>query len=176
MNGAHRELRTRLADGLRGDDAHRGTDVHRTPRGEVPTVALLAHAVLALAGEQRTQSDLLEAGGHETLEVVTTLDVATGGDEHLTVGRHDVVEHATADEVKVDPALAGLDEVVGHELVGTAVLFANDDILGDVDQAAREVTGVGCVRRRVDQALASAVRGDEVLQGLEALAEVRLDG
>ena len=46
VNRAHRELRARLADGLRGDDAHRGAHVDRTTGREVPAVALLAHAVL----------------------------------------------------------------------------------------------------------------------------------
>ena len=44
-----------------------------------------------------------------------------------------------------------------------------------IDETAGEVAGVGRVGRRVDEALTGAVRGDEVLQRLEALAEVGLD-
>ena len=42
----HRELSSGLANGLCGDDAHRGTDADGTPRGEVPAVAFLADPVL----------------------------------------------------------------------------------------------------------------------------------
>lgn len=62
VNRAHRELRARLADGLCGDDAHRGAHVDRTTRGEVPAVALLADAVLGTAGQQRAELNRLQAG------------------------------------------------------------------------------------------------------------------
>ncbi len=55
VNRAHRELRARLADGLCGDDAHRGAHVDRTTRGEIPAIALLADAVLGAAGQQRAE-------------------------------------------------------------------------------------------------------------------------
>ena len=83
VNRAHRELGARLADGLGGDDAHGRADVDRTTRGEVPAVALLADAVLGLAGEQRAELDPLEAVRDEHLEVVLGLDVAVLGHEHL---------------------------------------------------------------------------------------------
>ena len=75
MNGAHRELRARLADGLRGDDAHGGADVDGASRGEVPAIALLADAILGPAGEQCPQLDPREAMRAEHLEVVGRLDV-----------------------------------------------------------------------------------------------------
>jgi hypothetical protein len=40
VEGTHRELRSRLADGLRSDDADGFTDVNRTPGREVAPVAL----------------------------------------------------------------------------------------------------------------------------------------
>ncbi len=45
----------------------------------------------------------------------------------------------------------------------------------DVDQPAGQVAGVGRPQRRVGQALAGTVRGDEVLQHGQTLAEVGLD-
>ena len=53
--------------------------------------------------------------------------------------------------------------------------FGDDDVLRDVDETAREVTGVGGLERRVGETLAGAVRGDEVLQHREPFAEVRGD-
>jgi hypothetical protein len=48
-------------------------------------------------------------------------------------------------------------------------------ILCDVHQAARQVTGVGRLQRRIGQTLTGAVRRDEVLQNVQAFAEVRGD-
>ena len=56
-----------------------------------------------------------------------------------------------------------------------AVVLADDQLLGDVDETAGQVARVGGTQRRVDEALAGARRGDEVLEGLEALTEVLLD-
>ena len=51
----------------------------------------------------------------------------------------------------------------------------DDELLGDVDEATGEVAGVGGAQRGVDEALAGARRGDEVLEHRQALTEVRLD-
>ena len=56
-----------------------------------------------------------------------------------------------------------------------AVLLADDELLGDVDETARQVAGVGRAKRRVGEALAGAVGGDEVLEHRQALAEGGLD-
>ena len=45
----HGQLSAGLADGLCSDDADGSADVDRTARGKVPTVALLAHAMLGLS-------------------------------------------------------------------------------------------------------------------------------
>ena len=52
---------------------------------------------------------------------------------------------------------------------GAAVFFVDDDILGDVDQAAGQVAGVCRAQRGIGQAFARAVRGDEVFQRGQAL-------
>jgi hypothetical protein len=57
-----------------------------------------------------------------------------------------------------------------------AVVLGHDDVLRHVDQAAGQVAGVGRLERRIGQALARAVRRDEVLEHGEAFAEVRRDG
>ena len=63
----------------------------------------------------------------------------------------------------------------GTPCVGAAVGLADDDVLGDVDETAGQVAGVGRTQRGVGETLAGAVRGDEVLENGEALAEVGLD-
>ena len=176
VNGTHRKLRTGLADGLGGNNADRGTDGDRTTSGKIPAVALLAHAVLGAAGEQRAKLDLLKARIDHLLDVGDLLDVAILLKEHGAIGSHDVLDEATADEVGVEVGGAGDDEVVGDALVRAAVLLADDDVLGHVDQTTGQVTrvrGVGC---GIDQALTGAVGRNEVLERQQALAEVRLNG
>ena len=51
-------------------------------------------------------------------------------------------------------------------------VLVDDDVLGHVDQTAREVAGVGGLERGVGQTLAGAVRRDEVLEHGEAFLEV----
>src|SRR5712671_1051319 len=70
VEGAHGELRAGLADGLRGDDADRFTDVHLAPAGEVAAVALDADAAPGLAGEHRADLHLLDAGFLDVLDLV----------------------------------------------------------------------------------------------------------
>ena len=58
---AHRQLRARLADRLRGDDADREAELDQAPGREVAAVALGAAAAAARAGQHRTDADLLDA-------------------------------------------------------------------------------------------------------------------
>src|SRR4029079_13822326 len=74
----HGELRARLADRLRGDDADRVADLAHPAGGEEDAVAGPANAVLALALQHRPDRERLE---------LTLLDL---GDERL---EHRVVEH-----------------------------------------------------------------------------------
>ena len=58
---AHRQLRARLADGLRGDDADRFAQLHELPGRQVAAVAMRADAAPAFAGEHRANLDALDA-------------------------------------------------------------------------------------------------------------------
>jgi hypothetical protein len=105
------------------------------------------------------------------------------------------IRSAAADErgarvVGIDDVLGGVpaEGAVGdlHDLVfafedgvdedavgGAAVVVADDHVLGDVDELAGHVTGVGGLEGGIGETLAGAVGGDEVLEHREALAEVR---
>ena len=91
------------------------------------------------------------------------------------------VLHRLEDVLGRDPACDALvgrvveDERELDELLRPAVLLADDDVLGDVDEAAREVARVGGPEGRVREALAGAVGRDEVLEHRQAFHEVGLD-
>ena len=72
--------------------------------------------------------------------------------------------------------LAALDQRLHlHAVGGAAIVLGDHQILRHVDQAAREVARVRRLQRGVGEALARAVRRDEVLQHVQAFAEVRRD-
>ena len=59
--------------------------------------------------------------------------------------------------------------------VVAAVFLADDHVLRDVDEPARQVARVGRTQRGIGETLARAVRRDEVLENGEAFFERRLD-
>ena len=176
MERAHGELRARLADGLRGDDAGGFAQFDPGARGQVAAIAIDADAVLAFAGQHRADLDFLDAGsvdqpGLDFVNLLVRLD-----EQFLRVLRiGDVIAREPADE-----ALAELDDLVfafvnglDPDAVGrAAILLANDHVLRHIHQLAGHVTRVGGLERGVGQTLAGAVGRDEVLEHREALAEV----
>ena len=65
--------------------------------------------------------------------------------------------------------------VIVRRAVRAAIGLGDDDVLRDVDETTRQVTRVRGLQRGIGQALTSTVRRVEVLQNVEAFAEVRLD-
>ncbi len=179
----HRQLRARLADRLRGDDADRVADLGGTARGEERPVAGAAHAELAAALEHRAHGDaevlrrLLEPLG----------DLAEPRERHLLagLGQHRLAGLSVLERLAQvggeEPAGDALVEAVRQdqreldELRRAAVEVADDHVLRDVDETPRQVARVRRAERRVREALAGAVGRDEVLEHRQALHEVGLD-
>ena len=90
VEGAHGELRARLADRLRGDDAHRLADGDRPAARQIAPVAVRAHAVARLAGDRRAHLDLVDALGLEQPHQLL-IEQRAGRDQHLLGARLDDV-------------------------------------------------------------------------------------
>ena len=175
VEGPQRQLRARLADRLRGDDAHRVADRHHLAGGGRLAVAVLAHA-LGAALEHR-------AHGHAGLLVAVRLG------HLLDVGLRDQLalldQAASALRAEVHSCVAPLELAVGtaavvvqrhlDELAGAAVVLAHDHVLRHVHEPPGEVARVRGAERGVREALAGAVGRDEVLEHRQALHEVGLD-
>ena len=109
--------------------------------------------------------------------IVHVADVVSGGGDDLALGVQRVLgERAGVDRV-LDVLVADQGTLVvlrrdaQLEALGrAAVVFADDDILRDVDETTREVPGVGGTQSGVGQALAGTVGGDEVLGHRQSLA------
>ena len=178
VEGTHGELRSGLADGLRGNDAHRFAALHHASGGEVAAVAELADAALGFAGEHRADLDALDTGGLDRGGQVFG-DLLVQADDHVAFVVVLIFERDAADDAvaqRLDDFARFDDGLDVNAVAGAAIGFGDDDVLRHVAQAAGEVAGVGRLQSRVGQTLARAVRGDEVLQHVQAFAEVGGDG
>ncbi len=95
-------------------------------------------------------------------------------DQHAAALGGDLLRGEAPHEVVVGVAPV-LEDRHLDVLLRAAVGLADDHVLGDVHQTARQVAGVSGAQRGVGEALSRAVRGDEVLEHRQALHEVGLD-
>src|SRR4029079_18876441 len=126
---AHRELRARLADRLRGDDADREAEFDELARRQVAAVALGAAAAARRAGEDRTNADLLDPGFLDRGGLLL-VDLAVLLDDRLARERvGDLLERDAADDAlaqRLDD-LARFDDGAGVDAVHRpAVDFVDD--------------------------------------------------
>ena len=184
----HGQLRARLADRLRGDDADSLADADQLAGRQVAPVARTADAVARLAGERRANEDLLDARLGDALgDLLGDLLVAVDdrldllalvlravGVDHRT-GRV-ATDHAPLEGVRLRRELLRLGARDPRPLLGAAVVLASDDVLRHVDESAGQVARVGGAQGGVGQTLARAVGGDEVLEDGHPLAEVAPHG
>ena len=172
---AHGELGARLADRLRGDDAHRLAHIDRRAAGEIAPIALAAAAAGGLAGQHRTDLDLLHAGIDQPLDM-RLLKQRAVGDQNLVARRvANVLGCGAAEDAARQRRHngAGIDDRPHLDAAGTAaILLGNDAVLRHVDEAPGQITGIRRLQRGVGEALARAVRRVEVLEHGEALLEV----
>ena len=167
MERPHRELRAGLTDRLCGDDADRIANLHQRPRPQVPAIAFLAQSVARLAGERRTEIDLVDLrhGGDGIAHVLVDLVVAL---------HEDLARHRVDDGCRRNPAhqlihalraLVLIRKLLDPDAVlGPAVFVIDNQALRNVDEPSRQIARVGCLDSRVGKTLASSVRGEEVLE------------
>ena len=96
--------------------------------------------------------------------------------EFLRIDRvRDVLDRSTAHEaiLQFDHfVLTFVDGLAPNTVGGATVDLTNDEILCHIDEFTGQVTGVGCLQRRISQTLPGAVRRDKVIQHREAFTEV----
>ena len=174
----HGQLRARLTDGLRSDNAHSFTDIHRRTASKVTAIAGRANALFGFADQRRADLgrldfSLLDRFHHRLI------DERTSRHDHFTGrGVDDILGHGATQNTLTQRCnhRTTLNDRAHFERVGRfAVLFDDDAILRHVDQTAGEVARVRGLQRGVREALTSAVGRVEVLKNVEAFLEVRDD-
>src|SRR5712691_2932346 len=175
---AHGELRAGFTDGLRGNDADGFAELDHAAGGKVATVAESANTTAGFTGEHGTDAHAFDAGSlHLVRKLFGDFLVHVHDDRALEV--LDLIERnapndAIAQRLDFD---AGFDDGLDVNAVArAAVAFVDDHVLSNVDETAGQVAGISGLERGIGQALARAVRGDEVFQHGQAFAEVGGDG
>src|SRR5579859_341581 len=142
VEGTHRELRSGLADGLRCNDAGSFAKFDETSGGQVAAVAHHADTALGFAGQHGADLYALNAGGLDRSREVFG-DFVIDVDDDVAVIVFDLFERHAADNSitqRLDD-LTGFHDTLHVDAVdGSAIVFADDDVLRDVDQAASQVT------------------------------------
>ena len=175
MECAHRQLRAWLADRLSRDNTDGFTLIDGAATSEVAAVALAADAKARVASQCGADLDLVHTSSLEHVEHVFVHHLACAKQQRLVfrvvdLDGGDATQHSIAQAL--DDLAAFNQGAHVHAVVRSAVVFDDHQILGDIDQTSRQVARVCRLQRRVCQALASTVGGDEVLQNVQTLAEV----
>ena len=134
----HRQLGAGLADGLGGHDADGFALLDQLPGRAVKAIAVAADAFFGLAGEDRADLDLGDAGFLDLLGLLIAYEGVLADDDLAGVRVDDVVHgEAPGDavgELHDDGVAAGVADFADDEaVVAVAVVLADDDVLGDVD-------------------------------------------
>src|SRR5207253_3193173 len=132
---------------------------------------------LRLAGQHRTDFHALDTGRLNRRRQIFR-DLAVHMNDHITFVIELVFQGHAADNTVAQRLndFAGFDDRLDVDsIAGAAIRVADNDVLSDVAETAGQVAGVGRLQRSVGQTFARAVSRDEVLQYVEAFAEVGRD-
>jgi len=132
--------------------------------------------VLQFAGHRRTDLDLINAGSGDLAGHFLV--------DHIVVFTEDFtglrVDHIFGQQATVQTAAHSLTGNIilaanVNAIVRAAIVLVDDDVLGNVHETTGEITSVRGTQGGISQAFSGTVRGNEVFEGSESLAEVRTD-
>ncbi len=176
MEGAQRELCAWLTDGLGSHDTNGRTEVYHGAASQVEAVALGTNTVLQFAGQRRADFDFCHAGSCDLAGELLVDNIVVFADD-FTRSR---VDNGFGEQAAIETVAHGLAGNIVlaadvYAVMRSAVVFVDDNVLRNVHEAAREITGIRRTQSCICQTFAGAVSRDEVLLRRQALAEVRAD-
>ena len=142
----HRELRSGLADRLCSDDADSLADLDRIAGRKIAAVAFDADAASRFAGQGRADTDLLQAGklnlAARSSSISTFALTITVPSTGSMMSSSDVQPTMRSRSLSTSSPLRMMASAQ-TPLERSAILFRNDHVLSDVDEAASQVTRIG---------------------------------
>ena len=174
MEGTHGQLSAGLADRLCCDDANGLTELDHLASSQRTSIAHSANAKLSVAGEDgpntQTTDVLIFAKRFHLLIANNGVARQSFAPVFHRLGELGVLQQSTTVELglNVRPSIGRVwcNIFDPNAKRRAAVLFADDELLGDVNKTTRQVTRISSTQRRVNETLAGTRRGDEVLEGL----------
>ena len=164
VESAHRKLRPRLADRLRGHNADTLANVDKLSRSEIGAIALLAYAARYPARHGRADRHLSYCTSIYHFRVV-------GAQEGPALHSQCLLEkHPSDDPFCERPADILLARAVNHDTVfGAAIVLKHNNVVRNVKEPPREIARARGVERGVGETFARAVRRNEILDGRKPL-------
>ncbi|VGQ01030.1 hypothetical protein SB00610_04939 [Klebsiella quasipneumoniae subsp. similipneumoniae] len=174
----HRQLCTRLTDGLCRDNADSLTFVDDVATRQVTTIAVRTYTKVGVTGYNGTHFDGVNGVRFQQVTpVLVQQRVAWNQNIRGTRLQHVFRSHTT--QYAIAQRLFNVatfdNRRHGDAFQGAAVVFSDDQVLGNVDQTTSQVTGVRCFQCGIRQTFTRTVRGDEVLEYVQTFTEVRGD-
>ncbi|VVN45648.1 hypothetical protein PS624_05759 [Pseudomonas fluorescens] len=172
----HRQLGTRLTDGLGSDNANRFTDVHLVTTSQITAVALGANAIAGFAADRRTHDHFVDAVQLDEFNPLLVYQ-STGRNDNVLGAWLEYVTGNNTTQYALTQRLYNVTafNVRSHQqtVFGAAIDLGYNQILRHVYQTTSQVTGVRSFQRGIRQTFTSTVSGDEVLKYAQTFTEVR---
>ena len=188
MECTHGKLCTRLTDGLSSDNTDSLTNLYRLTCCHVSTITFCTDTDVRLTCQDCTDlNPCLRTGIHNSLCSHNTCCALRC--DHV-VCLHDqftvIIINILTGESSCNTFFQRLDQLLAicklanlhaRNLVSfcTTVNLTDGKLLRYINKSTCQVSGIGCTKRCIGQTPTSTMRGNEVLQYVKTLTEVRLD-
>ena len=176
VESTHRQLCARLANRLGCDNTNSFADIDDMTTRQVAAITGGANTMPGFASNGGANVHPVNSPLFHRLNQLLVEQRVTRADNFVSSGCEHVFRDHPAEYAftqRFDHIATLNDRLHGDAVFGPAIDFRDDQVLGNIHQAAGQVTGIGCLQRRIGQALTSAVSGDEVLQHVKPFTEVR---
>ena len=174
----HRQLCTRLTDGLCRDNADSLTFVDEVATRQVTTVAVRTYTKVGVTGYNGTNFDGVNGVlFQQVTPVLMQQRVAWNQNVRGTRLQNVFSSHTT--QYAIAQRLFNVatfdNRRHGDAFQGAAVVFSDNQVLRNVNQTTSQVTGVRSLQCGIRQTFTRTVGGDEVLEYVQTFTEVRGD-
>ena len=178
VESTHRQLSSRLADGLRCNDSHCKTFFNQLAGGHIHSVAGCANAARSLAGEWASHIDSSYAEIFDESSLLNSDDFIARNDRSVRSWIDDVLATCTALEHVTQRNIdffAFVNSFLGDATSLLAIVLDHNDGLCNVAQFSREIARICSLERSIGKTLTRTVCRGEILDDGQSFAEVRLD-
>ncbi len=178
MERTHRQLCTRLTDGLCRDNADSFTFVDDVATRQVTTIAVRTYTKVGVTGYDGTYFHGVNRVRFQQITPVLVQQCVTWNQNICGTRLQNVFSSHTAQNAIAQRLfnITTLDNRGhGDTFEGATIVFGNHQILRNVYQTTRQITGVSGFQCGIRQTFTRTVRGDEVLEYVQTFTEVRGD-